>query len=235
MPEGRLRGEVVDAGPCPYLPDRRFHVFRAIDAVDGGLYRVLLDNRFRRNGGMVYATMCPGCAACLPIRVPVRAFAPRRDQRRTWRRNADLALSWHPRGCDAEREALWRRYQAAVHDDREEGSPERFMREDGGIPGGELHARDGAGRLLAVALCDVVGDAWSSVYCYWEPEEAARGLGTFMALAEIAAAAQRGLRWWYPGYWVPGCAKMAYKARFLPAEVLREGRWLGMDADRAAT
>lgn len=235
MSDGRLRGEVIDAGPCPYLPDRRFHVFRSIDAVDDGLYRVLLDNRFRRNGDMVYTTMCPGCDSCLPVRVAVHAFAPRRDQRRIWQRNRDLLVSWHRRGIDAEREALWRRYQQAVHDDREEGSPERFMTEDGGIAGGELHARAPDGRLLAVAICDAVLDAWSSVYCYWEPTEAARGLGTFMALAEIAEAARRGLRWWYPGYWVPGCAKMAYKARFRPAQVLRDGVWIAMDAGEAPT
>ncbi|MBN8527176.1 MAG: arginyltransferase [Planctomycetes bacterium] len=235
MSDGRLRGEVIDAGPCPYLPERRFHVFHAIDRVDGGLYRILLDNRFRRNGAMVYTTMCPGCDACLPLRVPVRDFAPRRDQRRVLRRNADLALSWHARGCDPEREALWRRYQAAVHQDAEDASPERFMAEDGGVPGGELHARDRDGRLLGVAMCDVVGDAWSSVYCYWEPAEEARGLGTYMALAEIAEAARRGLRWWYPGYWVPGCAKMAYKARFRPAQVLRDGVWTAMDSGEAPT
>jgi leucyl-tRNA---protein transferase len=225
---GRLRGDIIDAGPCPYLPERRFHAFRASDAVDASLYRILLDNRFRRNGDMVYTTMCPDCSACLPIRLDVHRFTPRRDQRRTWRHNADLACTWQPRGCDAERLDLWRLYQSAVHDDHDEGPPARFMLDDGGIPGGELHARDANGRLLAVALCDVVGDAWSSVYCYWDPAAHDRGLGTYMAMAEIATAAARGQRWWYPGYWVAGCGKMTYKARFGPAELLIDGRWQAM-------
>jgi arginyl-tRNA--protein-N-Asp/Glu arginylyltransferase len=223
-----LRGMLIDAGPCPYLPGRRFHAFHAADAIDGDLYRVLLDNRFRRNGGVFYAPMCDGCQACQPIRVAVAGFQPRRDQRRIWRRNADLTYAWQPRGCDDERLALWRRYQAAVHDDHEVEAPIRFMTEDGGIAGGELHARDANGRLLGVAICDVAGDALSSVYCYWEPDEKARGLGTALALAEIASAAQQGLRWWYPGFWVAGCAKMAYKARFGPAQVLQDGRWQPM-------
>lgn len=221
-----LRGVLVDTGPCPYLPDRRFHAFYTTDAIDGTLYRLLMDRRFRRNGAIVYTPQCPGCAACAPLRVPVAAFAPRRDQRRCWARNADLALTWHPRGCDDERIGLWRRYQAAVHDDAADGDPAEFMTADGGIPGGELHARDPAGRLLAVAMCDVVGDAWSSVYCYWEPDAAARGLGTCMAMAEIAEARRRGLRWWYPGFWVGGCAKMDYKRRFGPAQVLDGGSWV---------
>ncbi len=30
----------------------------------------------------------------------------------------------------------------------------------------------------------------------------------------------------YLGYWVPESRKMAYKARFRPSEVLRNGQWL---------
>ncbi len=221
-----IRGALIDAGPCPYLTGRSFHAFHVADPVDADLYRVLLDNRFRRNGAMFYRPTCPDCEACQPIRVAVAAFAPRSDQRRAWRRNADLTFSWHLRGLDDERLALWRAYQATVHDDHAEEQPARFAIDDASIPGGELHARDGAGRLLGVAMCDVVGDAWSSVYCYWDPAERTRGLGTVLAMAEIAEAARCGLRWWYPGFWVAGCAKMIYKARFGPAEVLENGCWV---------
>jgi arginyl-tRNA--protein-N-Asp/Glu arginylyltransferase len=34
----------------------------------------------------------------------------------------------------------------------------------------------------------------------------------------------------YLGYWVQGSAKMAYKARFNPIEVLRPGGWTLMSA-----
>ncbi len=96
---------------------------------------------------------------------------------------------------------------------------------DGGIPGGELHARDGTGRLVAVSVIDVIGDALSSVYCYYDPAERRRGLGTFMALAEIDHAKNSGLSWLYLGFYVAGCQKMMYKARFAPAEILADGAW----------
>jgi len=220
-----VHGALIDAGPCPYLPGRSFHAFHITHEVDDALYRVLLDNRFRRNADIFYRPTCPGCEACQPIRVAVAGYAPRRDQRRAWAKNRDLAFTWHGRGLDDERLALWRLYQAEVHGDDDDEPPLRFATADAGISGGELHARDGAGRLLGVALCDVVGDAWSSVYCYWDPAERGRGLGTVLAMAEIAEAARRGLRWWYPGFWVAGCAKMTYKARFGPAEVLSGGVW----------
>jgi arginine-tRNA-protein transferase len=223
-----IHGAIIDAGPCPYLPDRRFHAFHVMDELDPALYRVLLDNRFRRNGGLFYAPACPACTACQPIRVDIERFRPRRDQRRCLARNADLTVTWQPRGLDDERLELWRRYQAEVHNDHDGSPPERFLCEAAGVDGGELHARDAENRLLGVAVCDLVADVWSSVYCYYDPAERDRALGTFLALAEITAARERGLRWWYSGFWVAGCAKMAYKARFGPAEVLTDGRWIAM-------
>lgn len=188
-------------------------------------YRRLMDLRFRRAGPELYTPLCPGCRECRPLRVDVRRFAARADQRRCLRRNRDLAVEFAARGLDDERWALYRRYQTVVHDQREHGDPRPFLVEDGGVAGGELHARDAGGRLLAVSVVDQFADALSSVYCYWEPEQARRGLGTFMALAEIAWARGEGLDWWYPGFWVPGCAKMAYKARYRPHQVLDEGEW----------
>ncbi len=222
-----MRGIVYNCGPCPYLPGREFHAFHPLPAPVQELdYRALMDRRFRRSGGQLYRPMCPGCEACQPVRVDVQAFRPRRDQRRCAARNHDLALSWHPRGLDDERLALFTRYQRAVHERSVDEDTEAFLVADGGVPGGELHARDGSGRLLAVSVCDLLGDALSSVYCYYEPDLRARSLGTFMALGEIAECRSRALRWLYLGFLVRGCAKMEYKARFLPQEVLEAGVWV---------
>ena len=111
-----LEGPLLDCGPCPYLPGRSFHAFTPqLPAIDGPLYRHLMDLRFRRLGALLYQPRCPGCCECRPIRVEAATFVPRQDQRRCARRNADLRLAWVPRGQDGEREALYRRYQAAVH------------------------------------------------------------------------------------------------------------------------
>ena len=224
--EQTVHGVVYNCGPCPYLPDREFHAFHPNLAPGSPPYRQLMDQRFRRSGGHLYRPICPGCDACQPLRVEVEAFRPRADQRRCARRNADLVLAWHPRGLDREREDLYRRYQRAVHRSPDEPAPPDFLVEDGGVPGGELHARDAAGRLVAVSICDRFADALSSVYCYYDPALAKRGLGTFMALQELAFCRAQGLRWWYVGFLVRGCAKMEYKARYRPHELLEGGRWV---------
>lgn len=190
-----------------------------------------MDARFRRSGNHVYMPMCESCAACQPIRAAVDDFQPRADQRRCRTRNRDLTVTFQPRGLDDERLALYSAYQTTVHAKPPDSDPRPFLTEDGGIPGGELHARDEHGTLLAVSIIDVIGDALSSVYCYYTPTEKKRSLGTYMALAEINYARHVGLRWFYLGFFVSDCAKMAYKSRFGPCEVLTNGAWIPYSAN----
>jgi leucyl-tRNA---protein transferase len=86
-------------------------------------------------------------------------------------------------------------------------------------------ARRGSGDLLAVALTDVLSDGLSMVYSFFEPDEAARSLGTLMVLDHIARARRMGLAYVYLGYWVRGSHKMDYKSRFLPQERLLPDGW----------
>jgi leucyl-tRNA---protein transferase len=223
-----MHGHIYNCGPCPYLPDREFHAFHPHPNPPGEVaYRQLLDARFRRSGSHLYMPICPSCNACQPVRVDVAAFAPRNDQRRCAVRNADLLVSWQPRGIDAERRQLYEDYQRQTHERSNTGADAaEFLVEDGGVSGGELHARDKNGQLLAVSICDLFDDALSSVYCYYARDARRRALGTFMALAEIDFCRERGLRWWYLGFLVRGCGKMEYKSRFRPQEVLERGTWV---------
>ncbi len=194
-----------------------------------------MDWRFRRSGAHLYMPMCPNCEACQPLRVDVSRFIPRHDQRRCWKRNSDLSVAWHDRGLDAERLALYGAYQRAVHGHEPAEDAHEFLIADGGVPGGELHARDRAGRLVAVSICDRVGDALSSVYCYYAPDQSRRALGTFMVLSEIDHCRRHDLRWLYLGFHVEGCGKMAYKSRFFPHEILVRNQWQRAEAPSLPT
>jgi leucyl-tRNA---protein transferase len=81
------------------------------------------------------------------------------------------------------------------------------------------------GELVAIGLTDVLGDGLSMVYSFFEPDQAARSLGTFMVLDHIARAQRMGLSYVYLGYWVRGSRKMDYKSRFLPQERLMPDGW----------
>jgi arginine-tRNA-protein transferase len=87
----------------------------------------------------------------------------------------------------------------------------------------------GMGRLLSVALTDVLSDGLSMVYSYYDSDESSRSLGTFMILDHIERARRMGLSYVYLGYWVQGSRKMHYKGRFLPQQRLAPDGWKRVD------
>jgi arginine-tRNA-protein transferase len=85
------------------------------------------------------------------------------------------------------------------------------------------------GRLVGVALTDVLHDGLSMIYSFFDPDFGPRSLGTFMILEHLDRARRLGLAHVYLGYWVMGSSKMDYKARFLPQERLLRDGWTLID------
>ena len=86
-------------------------------------------------------------------------------------------------------------------------------------------------RLIAGGYVDALSEALSAIYCYYDPTERARSLGTFNVLSLLAAAGERELPHVYLGYYVAGCRSTEYKRTFGPNEVLRaDGTWEAFDA-----
>jgi len=208
---------------CPYLPDRQLRS-RALwaEAMPAGVYEQFMNAGYRRSGKILYQPICRGCRECLPIRIPVTLFRPSKTQRRCWRRNADLRVSSAPPDASDEKFELYRHYVRKWHggetDDGREAFESFLYRSP--VPSLEFCYRDVAGRLLAVGICDLCPSALSSVYFYFDPDHAARGLGTFGALFEIRHATRENLPYYYLGYWVARCGTMEYKSTFRPCEIL---------------
>jgi len=112
-------------------------------------------------------------------------------------------------------------YAMMVEDSHIETRIIEYRRREPGAPSGKR----AAGELVAIALTDVLGDGLSMVYSFFEPDEAARSLGTYMVLDHIERARTMGLSYVYLGYWVRGSRKMDYKSRFLPQERLLPDGW----------
>ena len=229
-PPVRVSLATVGDQACAYLPGRVSESRAAwADALPAGLYHRFMDAGFRRSGKVLYQPACRGCRECRPIRVPVATFQPSKSQRRCRRRNDDLALSLADPAATDEKFDLYMRYVAGrfgkAADDEKRETFESFLY-DSPVDTVEFTYRDPAGRLLAVGICDVCRQSLSSVYFYYDPAAARRGLGTFGAVREIEAAAAMGIPHYYLGYWVPGCDTMHYKADFRPYELLgTDGVW----------
>jgi leucyl-tRNA---protein transferase len=224
---------------CGYYPDRlaRDLVLDPHDPALPALYGNALAMGFRRSGAHVYRPHCAECAACRPVRIPVASFAPSRAQKRCARRNADLHVSVLPARRTDENFALYKRYLAARHRDggMDRAEPADF---DGFLAGPWSPTRfvefSCDGRLLAVAVIDAAAEALSAVYTWFDPDEAARGLGTFAILAQVELARREQRAHVYLGFWLQDHPKMDYKRNFRPLEVLVGRDWVPLDDEAGA-
>ncbi len=226
--------------PCPYVAGRTERkVVTEIAGPDAdGLHDRLSRAGFRRSHNIAYAPVCPGCNACVPIRIPTAQFEPDKSLRRIARANADVEGYEVPPRATAEQFQLFQRYQQARHSDGDMATMSfydyRAMVEDTPIDSCIIEFRDRDDRLLGACLTDRLGDGLSAVYSYFMPGMDRRSLGTFAILWLIARAKFLGLPYVYLGYWVPESRKMAYKARFKPSEILVAGTWRTLTDEAAA-
>lgn len=231
--------------PCPYLSgrmERKLFTHLTRDK-PGFLIDNLLKGGFRRSQNIAYMPYCDSCSACVPVRLLVNEFEPKRSLKRIARINRDLVVTRHAATPSSEQYALFRDYIEARHGDGgmaemsvldfslmvEDSVVETFITEYRQKP----DPVTGEAPLIAAALCDRLSDGISMVYSFFDPSFAQRSLGTFMILEHVEYARSVGYPYVYLGYWIEGSRKMRYKERFQPQERLTSRGWVrssGIDA-----
>lgn len=227
--------------PCPYLPgqEERKVFTHLVGERARELNDLLTHGGFRRSQSIAYRPACEACRACVSLRVIAKDFRPSRSMRRIEERNSDVIGELLRPTPTSEQYSVFRAYLDARH--RDGGMADMtvldyaMMIEDSHVDTRLIEYRmrgpdsgftgRGRGRLLAMALTDVLNDGLSMVYSFFDPEVSDRSLGTLMILDHIARARKLKLPYVYLGYWVPGSRKMDYKARFLPQERLMPSGW----------
>jgi leucyl-tRNA---protein transferase len=227
--------------PCPYLPgqEERKVFTHLVGERAAQLNDLLTHGGFRRSQSIAYRPACETCRACISVRVLVEDFRPTRSMRRVIERNRDVVGEMRVPVPTSEQYSVFRSYLDARH--RDGGMADMtvldyaMMVEDSHVDTRMIEYRQrpsngsshelASGRLLSVALTDVLSDGLSMVYSYYDSEESSRSLGTFMILDHIERARRMGLSYVYLGYWVEGSRKMAYKGRFLPQQRLAPDGW----------
>lgn len=221
--------------PCPYLEGEsaRLPLRMPARVLTGPEFDAALAAGDRRTGRMLYRTQCPACTACEPLRVPVARFAPTRTQERAWRRNTDVDLIVRsPPLANEARVELFNRHkqERGLARTDEPMSLEAYTAwmVDTCVDTREFAYYVGE-RLVAVSILDVGARSVSSVYHYFDPDEARRSLGVYSVLREIAWCAEMGLEWYYLGLYVRDCSHLAYKANYRPHERRVAGAWVPGD------
>ena len=216
---------------CSYLPGQEATTL-FVDPrtpMSGGLYSQLSLLGFRRSGSHLYRPNCGTCSACIPARIPVERFEPRRNQRRCWGQNADLEVRELDDIQTDEAFDLYCRYIEGRHHDGDMYPPSReqyqsFLSSEWGVTRfyGMYHQEE----LVCIAVADELDDGLSAIYTFYDPARQSMGLGTYAVLWQIEETRRLGLNYLYLGYWIKECQKMAYKIQFRPLELYVNGNWV---------
>jgi arginine-tRNA-protein transferase len=216
-----------DPAPCPYIAGNTavYEYFFALQ-LDGAELAVILGRGWRKFGLYYFRPACPGCAACIPIRVRTREFEPGKPFRRVLRKNGDVSVRFGPLSYRPEIYGMYLEHSRSRFGNE---TPEdeflfSFYRQSCPALQSEYYLD---GKLMAVGFLDRGEDSLSSVYFIYRDGMGPRSPGTFSIIREIGYARELELPYYYLGYYVRQNSRMAYKGRFRPHETFswEEGVW----------
>ena len=114
-----LRFFTTPAHDCSYLDGKQAITLFAdpLARIDKDLYSALSAVGFRRSGTHIYRPYCQACSACIPVRVPVAGFNPRRRHERIIRANESIKVRRCEPALTEEYFALYQHYIEQRHSD----------------------------------------------------------------------------------------------------------------------
>lgn len=230
----RLFETVVDE--CPYL-DGQESASILIDPehrIDQSLFSMLSRSGFRRSGAMLYSPKCPSCNACVSVRIPSAKFKASRNQKRVWKKNADLTVRIEDVHFDEAHFQMYLKYQRHRHPESSmcDDDPKKYIGFiDSEFSKSKFFCFYNGEQLIGISVIDQFNGGLSAVYTFFDPDYSNRSLGTYAILYMLYLARLKHIDYVYLGYWIDGSYKMDYKRKFKPMQGYIGRQWVEMKLD----
>ena len=225
---------LTPAHECSYLAEQTAQMVFVEPkfALTVEMYSQLIAQGFRRSGDEVYAPHCQYCDQCLPARIAVNQFTATRTQKRCLRKNATTQAVVKNATFNQAHYELYLRYQRSRHAEglMAQASPEDYLRFMSSTWCQTQFVEFSiADQLAGIAVVDVLHNAFSAVYTFFDPQFADYSLGTYAVLWQIQQAKLQKREFVYLGFWIQACQKMNYKSHYHPLQILQQSQWLAIN------
>jgi len=220
--------EVYGPRQCGYFSDKSEYIraFRCPD-LPNEYHAELAERGFRHSGDAFYFPECPDCRQCHPMRIDPLQFRPSKKQRHILNKNRDIRVFITPPKASQEALNLFNKYTAYKHPNSPQISTLKKLQQLlGTLPSSVSVRYILDGKLVGVTAADLIPNrAFLSDYHFFDPDFAKRSIGVFSMLFEIMLTKQFKIPYFYPGFWLPDCPKMKYKANYRPNQLFIDGSW----------
>ena len=168
------------------------------------------------------------------VRLKLPGFSFRKGQRKLMRRNAEeFTITYGPLELTEEKELLYQRYKRHFRGHIARTLSESLLDDEDYQTFHTVEARiyDGD-RLVGLSFFDVGQESAASILGIYDPNYATHSLGYYTMLLEMDYCLQHGLKYYYPGYVVPGYKRFDYKLRIGTVEYLQlsTGDWIDYES-----
>jgi arginine-tRNA-protein transferase len=232
----KLQFYVTTPYKCGYLPNKLAQSLIAAPhhLIDTEIYSSLVQQGFRRSGKFAYRPHCENCRACVPVRIVLDQFKPKRNQSRAFKKHANLSVRILPLAYHQNHFELYANYQSLRHATDETFNKNNTLDDEeqfrqflcqSNVETLLVEFRDETHKIKIVSVADIVRDGISAVYTFYDASDVKSSYGTHSIMWLIDWAKSLGLPYLYLGYWIKDSQKMAYKEQFQPQEKLIQEVW----------
>lgn len=173
------------------------------------------------------------------LRVGLAAYVTGKKQKELYRRNSHLHVVIHKAVITPEHEELYGIYRRSISFSVSESLQDLLLanEERNRYNTYTVSLYDGD-KLVAAGIFDLGATAAAGISCFYHPDYKKQSLGRYLMYLKIDFCRKRGLKYFYPGYVVPGYAAFDYKMNIGTATLeylaLDSNSWLPFSGFSAA-